>query len=83
MIQTICMWSACHLPNAVVSQAHSGKPTFPPPQAACVTVVSEKVGLWVVWHNSDVVRLRNKVGGGSALAGFKYVLGLSVYGGGH
>ena len=57
-------------------------PGFPPPQAARVTVVSEEKGLWVVWYNSDMVRLRNK-GGKSALEGFKYVLGLSVYGGGH
>ena len=42
-------------------------PGFPPPQAARVTVVSGKRGLWVVWYNSDVVRLRNK-GGKSALA---------------
>ena len=43
---------------------------FPPPQAAHVTVVSGEKGLWVVWYNSDVVRLRNK-GGKSALAGFE------------
>ena len=79
------MWSGCRLPNAVVSQAHSGKPRcpgFPPPQAARVTVVSGEKGLSVVWYNSDVARLRNK-GGKSALAGFEYVLGLSMYGGGH
>ena len=55
-------------------------PGFPPPQPARVTVVSGEKGLWVVC--SDVVRLRNK-GGKSALAGFKYVLGLSMCGGGH
>ena len=54
-------------------------PGFPPPQAARVT--GEK-GLWVVWYKSDVARLRNK-GAKSALAGFKYMLGLSVNGGGH
>ena len=48
-------------------------PGFPPPQAARVTVVSGKKGLWVVdypivWYNSDVVRLRNK-GGKSTLTG--------------
>ena len=25
---TECMWSACGLPKAVVSQAHSGRPSF-------------------------------------------------------
>ena len=45
-------------------------------------IVSGERGLWVVWYNGDVLRLRNK-GGKSALAGFRYVLGLSVYGGGH
>ena len=29
-----------------------------PPQAAHVVVESEEKGLWVVWYNSDVVRLR-------------------------
>ena len=57
-------------------------PGFPPPQAARITVVSGEKGLWVVWYNSDVVRLRNR-GRKSALTGFKYVLGLSMYGGGH
>ena len=46
---------------------------FSPPQAARVTVVSGETGLWVVWYNSDVVRLMNK-GGKSAMAEFKYVL---------
>ena len=35
-------------------------PGFPPPQAARVTVVSGEKGLWVVWYNSNMVRLRNK-----------------------
>ena len=55
-----------------------------PPQAARVTVVSGEKGLWVVWYNSDVVRLGNK-GGKYALAGFNAyfrVLGLSMCGGG-
>ena len=53
-------------------------PGFPPPQAARVTVVTGEKGLWVVWYNSDVVRLRNKAGKSA------YVLaGLSVNGGGH
>ena len=53
-------------------------PGFPPPQAARVTVAYVEKGLWVVWYNSDVVRLRQK-GEKSALAGFKYVVGLSLY----
>ena len=52
---------------------------FPPPQAALVTVASGKKRPWVVWCNSC---LQNK-GGKSALTGFKFVLGLSMYGGGH
>ena len=51
-------------------------------QAARFTVVSGEKGFWVVWYDSDMVRLRTK-GGKTALPGFKYVLGLSVYGGGH
>ena len=39
-------------------------------------------GLWVVWYNSDVVRLRNK-GGKPHWQDSKYVLGLSIYGDGH
>ena len=72
------MWSGCRQADAVVSQAYPGYaeicPGFPPPQAARVTVASGEKGLWVVWYNSDVVKV-----GKSALAGFKYVLGLSLY----
>ena len=55
---------------------------FPPPQATLVTVASGEKGLWVVWCNSARSGLRNK-GGKSALTGFKYLLGLSMYGDGH
>ena len=72
------MWSGCRQVGTVVSQAYPGYaeicPGFPPPQAARVAVASGEKWLWVVWYNSDVVRLRHK-GGKSALAGFKYVLG--------
>ena len=30
---------------------------FPPPQAARVTVVSGEKGFWVVWYDSDVVKV--------------------------
>ena len=33
---------------------------FPPPQAAVVTVASGKKGLWVVWCNSDEVRVKEQ-----------------------
>ena len=33
-------------------------PGFPPPQAARVTVASGEKGLWVVWYNSDVVKVK-------------------------
>ena len=80
------MWSGCRLPNAVVSQAHSGKPKCVMAflhlrQPASLLHLGKRL-LWVVWYNSEVARLRNK-GGKSALVGFKYLLGLSEYGGGH
>ena len=53
---TKCMWSGCHLPNAEVC------PGSPPPYAAHITVTSGEKGLWVVWYNSGVVRLRHKRG---------------------
>ena len=68
----------------MVSQAYPGYaeicPGFPPPQAARVTVASWERGLLVVQYDTTVtwLRLRHK-GGKSALAGFKYVLGLSLY----
>ena len=65
------MWSGCRHADAVVSQAYPWYaeicPGFPPPQAACVAVASREKGLWVVWYDSDVVKLK---GGKSALAGF-------------
>ena len=33
-------------------------PGFPPPQAARVTIASVEKGLWVVWYNSDVVKVK-------------------------
>ena len=33
-------------------------PGFPPPQAVRVTVASGEKGFWVVWYNSDMVKLR-------------------------
>ena len=33
-------------------------PGFPPPQAACVTVASGEKGLWVVWYDNDVVKVK-------------------------
>ena len=46
----------------MVSQAYPGYaeicPGFPPPQAARVTVASGEKGLWVVWYNSDVVKVK-------------------------
>ena len=55
---TECMRSGCRLPNAVVSEAelcpgflHLRQPT---------SVSFGEKGLWVVWYNSDLVRLRNK-----------------------
>ena len=55
---------------------------FPQPQAALVTVAFGEKGLWVVGCNSGEIRVKEQ-GGGSALTGFKYMLGLSMYGGGH
>ena len=56
------MWSGCRQADAVVSQAYPGYaeicPGFPPPQAARVTVASEEKGLWVVWYDSDVVKIK-------------------------
>ena len=56
------MWSGCRQADAVVSQAYPGYaeicPGFPPPQAARVTVASGERGLWVVWYNSDVVKVK-------------------------
>ena len=56
------MWSGCRQADAVVSQAYPGYaeicPGFPPPQAARVTVASGEKGLWVVWYNSDVVKVK-------------------------
>ena len=56
------MWSGCRQADAVVSQAYPGYaeicPGFPPPQAARVTVASGENGLWVVWYNSDVVKVK-------------------------
>ena len=56
------MWSGCRQADAVVSQAYPGyaeiRPGFPPPQAARVTVASGENGLWVVWYNSDVVKVK-------------------------
>ena len=52
-----CMWSGCRLPNAVVSQAHSGKPRCVlalPPQVVRITVAFGEKGLWVVWYNTGV-----------------------------
>ena len=55
-----------------------------PPQAALVTGAPGEKELWVVWCNSGEVRVRNKGGKSeSELTGFKYVLGLSMYGGEH
>ena len=46
----------------MVSQAYPGYaeicPGFPPPQAARGTVASGEKGLWVVWYNSDVVKVK-------------------------
>ena len=46
----------------MVSQAYPGYaeicPGFPPPQAARVTVESGEKGLWVVWYDSDVVKVK-------------------------
>ena len=46
----------------MVSQAYPGYaeicPGFPPPQAAHVTVASGEKGLWVVWYDSDVVKVK-------------------------
>ena len=46
----------------MVSQAYPGCaeicPGFPLPQAARVTVASGEKGLWVVWYNSDVVKVK-------------------------
>ena len=59
-----CMQFGCRLPIAVVSQAYPGNaemyPGFPPPQAALVTAAGGDKGLWVVWCNSDEVRLRQR-----------------------
>ena len=56
------MWSGYRQADAVVSQAYPGYaeicPGFPPPQAAHVTVASGEKGLWVVWYNSDVVKVK-------------------------
>ena len=58
------MWSGCRQADAVVSQAYPGSaeicPGFPPPQAARVTVASGEKGLWVVWYNSDVVKVQGR-----------------------
>ena len=46
----------------MVSQAYPGYaeicPGFPPPQADRVTVASGEKGLWVVWYDSDVVKVK-------------------------
>ena len=46
----------------MVSQAYPGYaricPGFPSPQAARVTVASGVKGLWVVWYNSDMVKVK-------------------------
>ena len=46
----------------MVSQAYPGYakicPGFPSPQAARVTVASGVKGLWVLWYNSDVVKVK-------------------------
>ena len=46
----------------MVSQAYPGYAEicsgFPLPQAARVTVASGEKGLWVVWYNSDVVKVK-------------------------
>ena len=56
------MWSGCRQADAVVSQAYPGYaeicPGFPPPQAARVTVASGEKGLWVVWYDSDVFKVK-------------------------
>ena len=57
-------------------------PGFPPPQAARVTVISGEKGLWVVWYNSDVVRLRNK-GREIRIGKIQICVRVMVYGGGH
>ena len=55
------MWSGCRQADAVVSQAYPGYteicPGFPPPKAARVTVASGEKELWVVWYDSDVVKV--------------------------
>ena len=56
------MWPGCRQADAVVSQAYPGYaeicPGFPPPQAARVTVASGEKGLWVIWYDSDVVKVK-------------------------
>ena len=56
------MWSGCRQADTVVSQAYPGYaeicPGFPPPQAARVTVASGEKGLWLVWYDSDVVKVK-------------------------
>ena len=56
------MWSGCRQADAVVSQAYPWYaeicPGFPLPQAARVTVASWERELWVVWYNSDVVKVK-------------------------
>ena len=58
------MWSGCRQADAVVSQTYPGYaeicPGFPPPQAARVTVASGEKGLWVVWYDSDVVKVQGR-----------------------
>ena len=80
------MWFGCRQPDAVVSQAYLGMPRCELAflhlrQPSSLVHLGEKdFGLYGV----TVARLglRNK-GGKSALTGFKYMLGLSMYGGGH
>ena len=46
----------------MVAQAYPGYaeicPGFPPPQAARVNVASGEKGLWVVWYDSDMVKVK-------------------------
>ena len=80
------MWFGCRQPDAVVSQAYPG-------MLRCVLAflhLRQSSSLLHLgkrdfgYYGVTVARLglSNK-GGKSALTGFKYMLGLSMYGGGH
>ena len=51
-------------------------PGFPPPQAARITVAFGEKGLWVVWYDSNVVKVKAQ---GRGIRIGRIMLGLSLY----